>query len=567
MDACPIISTFYPLKKTTHRWTSLPLPCWRLLMTHLHARHTLFNCSVTCRSFARVADELATALKGVPARDVPRALRRFDRATSLEIEAPGGTQAAAGAADAAAEAAAAATPEDGAGSGDEGEGDDGADAARRREALYADLCEGLSSATAADAGRVEALRVAGYPRAAAALAGAAFDGRWARVRRLELDGVGTLHWLELGAAARALPALRELAVRGVDRCGPDWPSAEPGALAGLDSLELADFRGGCAAALPAQLPPVRGLRRLALRGAPGLRSLPLQGWAGLEDLEIADAPDLELLPGLASLSRLASLALRGAPLLWRPRGTALDGLAALPQLLSLELTASGGAAGDNVGGVQRLPRSVSALTALTSLVVGLRMAYRGPEGNEPEDFAPLGRGNEDGGEGLLRAWGLRRLVARGFDGPLHLPEGMERFTALEVRARLARGLACGGLFPAMPPPTPPPLESAALSSASYSRPRRCFHSLSPPPVLPPKPQELDLGGRQEIWNLGPWLLRLPALRRLVVPRRAGQQGVFEALALRNDPRQVDVEEEGGEGSDGGGRGWGEDAEGWADEGF
>jgi hypothetical protein len=84
---------------------------------------------------------------------------------------------------------------------------------------------------------------------------------------------------------------------------------------------------------------------------------------------------------------------------------------------------------------------------------------------------------------------------------------------------------------------------------------------------------LDLGGCQEVWNLGPWLLRLPALKRLVVPRRSVEQGVFEALALRNDPHQVEVVEEGG-GGDGkgqegdGGVNWGnEDAEGWAEEGL
>jgi hypothetical protein len=56
---------------------------------------------------------------------------------------------------------------------------------------------------------------------------------------------------------------------------------------------------------------------------------------------------------------------------------------------------------------------------------------------------------------------------------------------------------------------------------------------------------LDLGGCQDVWNLGPWLLRLPAVKRLVVPRRSVEQGVFEALALRNDPHRVEVVEEGG----------------------
>ncbi|KIZ03064.1 hypothetical protein MNEG_4897 [Monoraphidium neglectum] len=182
-------------------------------------------------------------------------------------------------------------------------------------------------------------------------------------------------------------------------------------------------------------------------------------------------------------------------------------LPTLTQLRALKLTGA--------TTLERLPAGVSALTALTSLVVDVRMRDRGPEGPEPEDFAPLGRGG-GGDAGLLRCFGLRRLVVRGFNGPLHLPEGMERFSLLE---------------------------------------------------------ELDLGGCQELWNLGPWLLRLPALKRLVVPRRSVQQGVFEALALRNDPHQVEVVEEGGGGDGKGQEGdedfdWGnEDAEGWAEEGL
>jgi hypothetical protein len=104
------------------------------------------------------------------------------------------------------------------------------------------------------------------------------------------------------------------------------------------------------------------------------------------------------------------------------------------------------------------------------------------------------------------------------------------------------------------------------------------HRLTPPATPPPSPlpspsshQELDLGGRQELWNLGPWLLRLRALRRVVVPRRAAAQSLFEALSLRNDPHQVEVVEEdadheGAPPSDDDGD-WGGDAEDWAGEGF
>jgi hypothetical protein len=99
-------------------------------------------------------------------------------------------------------------------------------------------------------------------------------------------------------------------------------------------------------------------------------------------------------------------------------------LPTLTQLRALQLTGT--------TTLDRLPAGVSALTALTSLVVDVRMRDRGPAGPEPEDFAPLGRGG-GGDAGLLRCFGLRRLVVRGFNGPLHLPEGMERFSLLEVR--------------------------------------------------------------------------------------------------------------------------------------
>lgn len=66
-------------------------------------------------------------------------------------------------------------------------------------------------------------------------------------------------------------------------------------------------------------------------------------------------------------------------------------------------------------------------------------------------------------------------------------------------------------------------------------------------------------------NLGPWLLRLPALRRVVVPSRAAAQGIFEVLELRNDPHQVEVVEDGGGNLGGGESSWETDGEAWGDE--
>jgi len=222
-----------------------------------------------------------------------------------------------------------------------------------------------------------------------------------------------------------------------------------------------------------------------------------------QELQLSNLPDLDSLPGLPHLTALTALTLHATPAAAHPSSTPMAALSRLPQLTALAITGA--------PTLHRLPSGASELTALTGLVLDVTMRDRGEEGPEPEDYAPLGRGG-GGDAGRLRCWGLRRLVVRGFGGPLHLPGGMERFTRLE---------------------------------------------------------ELDLGGRQELWNLGPWLLRLHALRKVVVPRRSAQQSLFEALALRNDPHQVDVEEEDGvggdEGSDGG---WGrEDGEGWASEGF
>jgi hypothetical protein len=52
-----------------------------------------------------------------------------------------------------------------------------------------------------------------------------------------------------------------------------------------------------------------------------------------------------------------------------------------------------------------------------------------------------------------------------------------------------------------------------------------------------------LGGRQTVSNLGPWLLHMPALRRVTVPDRSAAQDVLETLELRNGPRQVEVVED------------------------
>lgn len=143
-----------------------------------------------------------------------------------------------------------------------------------------------------------------------------------------------------------------------------------------------------------------------------------------QELEVSDCPDLLRIEGLPAATRLTSLALNACPSAVRAASQPSAALAALPQLRALALTGS--------GTLHRLPSGASALTALTALEVDLKMRDRGPEGPEPEDFAPLGRGG-DGDAGLLRAWGLRRLAVRGFGGPLHLPEGMDRFSDLQVR--------------------------------------------------------------------------------------------------------------------------------------
>lgn len=158
---------------------------------------------------------------------------------------------------------------------------------------------------------------------------------------------------------------------------------------------------------------------------------------------ITDAPVLYALPGLSQLTRLTSLTLHACPNAVRrppapapglpPPPTPASSLGALRALRSLRLTGA--------DTLHRLSSGVSELTALTNLELDIRLRDRGPEGNEPEDFAPLGRGvpAAAGIAGSLRCPGLRRLVARGFRGPLHLPEGLERFVELEVseRGRLA----------------------------------------------------------------------------------------------------------------------------------
>jgi hypothetical protein len=149
-----------------------------------------------------------------------------------------------------------------------------------------------------------------------------------------------------------------------------------------------------------------------------------------------------------------------------------------------------------------MPSAVCALTALTSLELGMRLHDHTRYGAlAPEKVAPLGGGvpaalGTDADAAALAAarvehaplmcLGLRRLIVRGSRGQLHLPEGLERFTALE---------------------------------------------------------ELDLGGRQTVTNLGPWLLHMPALRRVTVPERSAAQDVLETLELRNGPRQVEVVED------------------------
>lgn len=123
----------------------------------------------------------------------------------------------------------------------------------------------------------------------------------------------------------------------------------------------------------------------------------------------------------------------------RPDTPLMAALPALTRLRALAITCDP----SDAAGCARLPPGFSDLTALTCLELTPRLRDRGPEGNEPEDFAVLGRGG-GGDEGLLRAWGLRRLVVRDFGGPLHMPEGMERFSELRVRAR-ARACARVGV--------------------------------------------------------------------------------------------------------------------------
>jgi hypothetical protein len=127
--------------------------------------------------------------------------------------------------------------------------------------------------------------------------------------------------------------------------------------------------------------------------------------------------------GLSSLAALTSLRVHACPDATRNAALLLaTALVALTQLRALKLTGT--------TTLEKLPAAIPFLKALTSLVVDVRMRDSGPDGPEPKDFAPLGDGT-----GLLRCFGLRRLVVRGFSGPLHMPEGMERFSLLEVRGR------------------------------------------------------------------------------------------------------------------------------------
>jgi len=284
-------------------------------MRHLYSKRSLFNCSVTCRSFAHVADELAVELRGVPAQDLPRALRRFDRAVAAAVERPAGsyvtlpvfsneadndaymdafvtfTAAAAMAVARAAQAKAAA-------------------------AAAAELAAALRSIPAAHSARIERLRIVGYPGAAKELATAAAAGRWPCLQSLELAGVSKLPWSDLAAAVRALPALEQLTVRGVDDvtydqeavaaadvAAADVAAADAAATAAdaghmarsmqleskqLRSLELSDCGSEAVTAILAHLNQLRPssnrqrLKRLVIANVPDLASVSLQGLQGLE---------------------------------------------------------------------------------------------------------------------------------------------------------------------------------------------------------------------------------------------------------------------------------------------
>jgi hypothetical protein len=466
-------------------------------MAHLSSHSSaLASFSLVCRDWAHVADEYVRELYAVPLGGVARALARFDRATALLLDtdrAPG-----------------------------------------------CEIRAALAAVPREHAGRIEHLTLHGFDSITAdELAGAfrpAGGGKgpaWGALRELELcDGQLELCSDGLARLAARLPALDDLSLVRTRRSPRAW-DGDVTLFARLRSLELADVdetfvislmawmaenrpaqqhggarRRGQGQQPSPQPPQLRHLVVSHIKAStdfvqwPGGETvnmvwmLELEGLPALEELEVRRAPRLYAFNGLGRLSALTRLVLQDAPLAGQfdhDGGEELLGdLARLTQLRDLRLCRA-------PLGLHRMPSALSALTALTNLELGMRLRDHDGDGPEPEDLAPLGRGAPAAlgtdpaaltaagvGHGPLMCFGLRRLVVRGFRGPLHLPEGLERFTALE---------------------------------------------------------ELDLGGRQTVANLGPWLLRMPALRCVTVPARSAAQSVFEALELRNDPHQVEVIED------------------------
>jgi hypothetical protein len=297
------MSAAQPPTPAFRSWTTLPLSCWRLLMTHLHSKRSLFSCSVTCSSFANVADELATDLRGVPGPDLARALRRFDRAVSLGIVRPtdGGDPD---------EAALMAGPSDVRARNYFTNGDPstldfaqiGEDDFRDVLALegppieYDDdrrheITDALMGVTREESNRITHLSISGYPAAHDALADVAETGRWARVRSLELNGIAFMNYREIGQVVDVLPALKHLVVRSADSgvfqtAEPQQDGGDDEAGAGLfdrlESLELVDFLELEGGDVTLRLPVMGKLRRLVVSDMPLMVALPLQGFTSLQ---------------------------------------------------------------------------------------------------------------------------------------------------------------------------------------------------------------------------------------------------------------------------------------------
>jgi hypothetical protein len=255
-------------------------------MTHLHSKRSLFSCSATCKSFSRVADELAKDLRGVPAEDLTRALARFDRATSVAVDlaaAPRPTR----------------QDRDGRSSSDRGGGPEAHADDKGARAAAAVLARELRAVPPLAAARIERLAVSHCPTDAANALVSALElvaPAWRRLARLELDYTATtvelcrVGWRPLVRAAAALPALHSLRLAGALPASSDD---------GQDSLWAA------------------GLQDLELVGvpsSPSLGSIGLLMGAGVEhlsSLSLAQAPNV----CVVSMGHITSLKVGGAALL------------------------------------------------------------------------------------------------------------------------------------------------------------------------------------------------------------------------------------------------------------